>query len=168
MNDFKPMRRERQQLSDEETLQLLCQATSGVLSVLDEDGYPYGVPVSYVCHDNKLYIHSAVSGHKMDAIRHCDKASFTVICQDEVHPEIFTTFFRSVICLGRVHIIEDEVEKLETLRLLGERYCSGDEQGLEAEIEKSFRHLEMIAFEIEHITGKECIELTRARKKTEQ
>lgn len=38
-------------------------------------------------------------------MRHCDKASFTIICQDEIHPETFTTYFRSVICLGRVHII---------------------------------------------------------------
>ncbi len=168
MNDFKTMRRKRQQLSDEETIQLLRQATSGVLSVLDEDGYPYGVPLSYVYHDNKLYFHSALNGHKIDAVRHCDKASFTVISQDEVHPETFTTHFRSVICFGRVRIIEDETEKLTTLRLLGERYCPNDEKGLTAEIEKSFNHLEMIAFDIEHITGKECIELTRARKNTEQ
>ena len=155
------MRRKRQQLSDEETILLLRQATSGVLSLLDDDGYPYGVPLSYVYHENKLYFHSALSGHKIDAIRHCDKASFTVICQDEVHPETFTTHFRSVVCFGRVHIINNEEEKLATLRMLGERYCPNDEQSLDAEIKKSFNRLDMIAFEIEHITGKECIELTK-------
>lgn len=167
MHDFRAMRRKRQQLSDEETLLLLRQATSGVLSLLDDDGYPYGVPLSYVYHDNKLYFHSALSGHKIDAIRHCDKASFTVICQDEVHPETFTTHFRSVICFGRVHIINNEEEKLATIHLLGERYCPDDEQALEAEIQKSVNHMEMIAFEIEHVTGKECIELTRMRTSSE-
>ena len=168
MNNFKAMRRKRQQLSEEETILLLRQATSGVLSVLDEDGYPYGVPLSHVYHDGKLYFHSALSGHKIDAIRHCDKASFTVICQDEVHPETFTTHFRSVDCLGRIHIIDNENDKLAALRLLGERYCPNNEEGLDAEIEKYFNRLEMMAFGIEHITGKECIELTKARAKAGQ
>lgn len=168
MTSFQAMRRKRQQLSEDETTLLLRQATSGVLSVVDEDGYPYGVPLSYVYHDNKLFFHSALSGHKIDAIRHGDKASFTIICQDEIHPETFTTYFRSVICLGRVHIINNEKDKLAALRLLGKRYCPNDEEGLDAEIEKDFKHLEMIVFDIEHVTGKECIELTKARKNAER
>ena len=49
-----------------------------------------------------------MSGHKVDAIRRSDKASFCVIEQDDVQPEKYTTFFRSVIAFGRIHIIEDE------------------------------------------------------------
>ena len=89
MNELRNMRRKRQQLPEEETIYLLRHATSGVLSLLDESGYPYGVPISYVYDDNKLYFHSALNGHKIDAIRHSDKASFTIICKDEVHPETF-------------------------------------------------------------------------------
>ena len=102
MNELRNMRRKRQQLPEEETIYLLRHATSGVLSLLDESGYPYGVPISYVYDDNKLYFHSALNGHKIDAIRHSDKASFTIICKDEVHPETFTTYFRSVICFGHL------------------------------------------------------------------
>ena len=168
MTDFKEMRRKRQQLPEEEAISLLSQATSGVLSLLGSDGYPYGVPISYVYADNKLFFHSAVNGHKIDAIRHADKASFTIICKDEVHPETFTTHFRSVICFGHVRVIDDADEKLHALRLLGERYNPGDERALDEEIKKSGSHVAVIELDIEHITGKEAIELTSMRKEKQR
>ncbi len=160
---FTKMRRKRQQLSDEEAIELLRHATSGVLSVLDEKGYPYGVPISYVYDNNKLYFHSALNGHKIDAIRHADKATFTIICKDEIHPETFTTYFRSVICFGRVRLIEDETEKYQALYRLGKQYNPDDEEVLEAEIKKGGNHVAVIELAIEHITGKEAIELVKQR-----
>ena len=105
------MRRRRQQLPDSEALAILQNATSGTLALLGDNGYPYAVPISYVYHDGKLFFHSALAGHKVDAIRACDKASFCVIQQDDVRPEQYTTYFRSVIAFGRVHIVENEEEK---------------------------------------------------------
>ena len=163
MTHFAPMRRKRQQLPDDEALSLLGEATSGVLCLLDEQGYPYGVPLSYVYADGKLYFHSATKGHKIDAIRHADKASFTVVCKDEVHPETFTTHFRSVICFGRMRIVSEEKDKLMALRLLGRRYNPGDEQALDAEIQGSLSHVVVMELSIEHVTGKEAIELVRQR-----
>lgn len=157
------MRRKRQQLSQEETMSILCNATSGVLSVVDPNGYPYGVPLSHICIGDKIYFHSATSGHKIDAIRYCDKATFTVVAQDDVHPETFTTFFRSVICYGRVRIIEDDAEKRNALRMLGKRYNPVEEK-IRLEIDKDFNRVAVIEFQIEHITGKEAIELVRARQ----
>ncbi|MCR5313660.1 MAG: pyridoxamine 5'-phosphate oxidase family protein [Bacteroidaceae bacterium] len=158
------MQRISQQLSEYDTLDLLQRATSDVLSLIGDDGYPYGVPISYVYADGKLYFHSAKNGHKIDAIRNCDKASFTIIDADDIQPEQFTTFFRSVICFGKIHIIDDEAEKMRTIRLLSERYSPGREEALQHEIDKDFTHMCMISFEIEHITGKEAIELVRAKK----
>lgn len=164
MTDFRPMRRKRQLLSEEESIHVLHQSTSGVFSVLGDDGYPYGVPISYVYHEGKLFFHSALQGHKVDAVRNCDKATFTVISMDDVKPEKFTTYFRSVICFGRVHIITDEAEKMAALRLLAERYNPGDETRLQHEISKEFDRMLMIQFDIEQMTGKEAIELVRNKK----
>jgi nitroimidazol reductase NimA-like FMN-containing flavoprotein (pyridoxamine 5'-phosphate oxidase superfamily) len=161
MTDFRPMRRKRQLLSEEESVRILHQSTSGVLCVLGDDGYPYGVPISYVYHEGKLYFHSALQGHKVDAVRNCDKSTFTVISMDDVKPEKFTTYFRSVICFGRVHIITDETEKMTVLRLLAERYNPDDEAGLQLEISKGYSHLLMIQFDIEQMTGKQSIELMK-------
>ena len=83
--------------------------------------------------------------------------------QDDVQPKKYTTFFRSVIAFGRIHIIEDEQEKLETARMLGNRYNPNDEENLQKEIESGFARMLMIRFDIEHLTGKEAIELVRQR-----
>ena len=157
--EFRSMRRKRQQLSEEKSIGILQKSTAGTLALLGDNGYPYAVPISYVYADGKLYFHSALSGHKIDAIRNFDKASFCVIDQDEVHPEKYTTYFRSVIAFGRIHIIEDEQEKLETARLLGDRYNPNQEEALQNEIEKGLSRMVMIRFDIEHLTGKEAIEL---------
>jgi len=159
MSEFRDMRRKRQQLSESESIGILQKATSGTLALLGDNGYPYAVPISYVYHEGKLYFHSALSGHKVDAIRQCDKASFCVIEQDDVQPKKYTTFFRSVIAFGRIHVIEDETEKLSTARMLGNRYNPNDDESLKKEIEGGLSRMLMIRFDIEHLTGKEAIEL---------
>ena len=161
MSEFRDMRRKRQQLSESESIGILQKTTSGTLALLGDNGYPYAVPISYVYHEGKLYFHSALSGHKVDAIRQCDKASFCVIEQDDVQPKRYTTFFRSVIAFGRIHIIEDEAEKLSTARMLGNRYNPNDDESLKKEIESGLARMLMIRFDIEHLTGKEAIELVK-------
>ena len=146
-------------------------ATAGVLSVLGDGGYPYGVPLSYVYKDGCVYFHSAVEGHKIDAIRNEDKCSFTVIDQDEIHPDEYTTYFRSVIAFGRIHRLESMEDILHGLRLLGERYNPSDHAGLQHEIDKSVAmpggiahtRVAVLCMEIEHLSGKEAIELVRKK-----
>ena len=164
MSYFREMRRKRQQLSEAESIAILEKATSGILALLGDEGYPYAVPISFIYTDGKLYFHSALSGHKVDAIRQCDKASFCVIEQDDIQPEKYTTFYRSVIAFGRIHIIEEEQEKLETARLLGNRYNPNNEDRLRQELEKGLSRMLMIRFDIEHLTGKEAIELVKRKQ----
>ncbi len=161
------MRRFRQQLSKPECDHILSNATSGTLAVLGDNGYPYAVPISHVYADDKLYFHSAITGHKVDAIRQCDKASFCVIAADDVHPSEFTTYFKSVIAFGRIHIIETEGERLHAARLLGERFNPGDADGLKKELNRFFSHMLLLRMDIEHISGKEAIELRKKRKPLE-
>lgn len=161
--EFRAMRRHRQQLSDEESIGILKKATSGTLALLGDGGYPYAVPISYVYNDGKLYFHSAMSGHKVDAIRSCEKASFCVIDQDGVRPAEYTTYFRSVIAFGRIRIVEDEAEKLAIARILGNRYNPNQEEALQKELEHGLARMLAIRLDIEHLTGKEAIELVRKR-----
>ena len=165
MSEFRAMRRKRQQLSEEESVAILKKATAGTLALLGDNDYPYAVPLSYVYQEGRIYFHSALDGHKVDAIRKCDKASFCVIEQDDVQPEKYTTFFRSVIAFGRIRIIEDEHEKLETARMLGNRYNPNHDEALQKEIEGGLSRMLMIRFDIEHLTGKEAIELVRQHQK---
>ena len=75
--------------------------------------------------------------------------------------EFRAIYFRSVIAFGRIHIIEDEQEKLATARLLGDRYNPNQEKALQKELEKGLSRMVMIRFDIEHLTGKEAIELVK-------
>lgn len=137
--EIRKMRRFRQQLTKSECDAILSKATSGTLALLGDEGYPYAVPMSYVYADGKLYFHSAKNGHKVDAIRRCDKASFCVIAADDVHSSEFTTYFQSLIAFGKIQIIESEEERTYAASLLGTKYNPGDEAGLQKELEKAFR-----------------------------
>lgn len=161
--EFRKMRRSRQQLSKSECEDILETATSGTLALLGDNGYPYAVPLSHVYDDGKIYFHSALSGHKVDAIMHCDKASFCVVAADDVHPSEFTTYFGSVIAFGRIHIVEEDDEKLHAAVLLGSRFNPDDAEELRKEIAKGFSRMLVLRFDIEHLSGKEAIELTKTR-----
>ena len=158
------MRRNRQQLSREECERILGRCTSGVLALAGDGGYPYAVPLSYVYADGAIIFHSAMQGHKVDAIRRDSRCSFCVIEQDEVKPAEFTTYFRSVIAFGRISMLENTDEKVQALRLLGRRYSPGDESGLQHEIDKSLDHVLLLRLDIDHLSGREAIELAKTRK----
>lgn len=159
---FREMRRKRQILSQEDCAEILTQGTSGVLALLGDGGYPYAVPLSYVYHNEKLYFHCAQSGHKIDAIRATPKASFCVIGKDHIVPQEYTTYFRSVIAFGTIRILEDEAEKREAVRALAIRYAPEDSaEHRDAEIEREWKQLCLLEFSIDHLSGKEAIELVK-------
>lgn len=158
------MRRRRQSLPADECLSMLQAASSGVLALAGDEGYPYAVPLSFASlPDGTVYFHSATEGHKIDALRHCDKASFCVIGQDEVVPDEFTTYFRSVVIFGRIAIVDNPTERIAALRLLAEKYAHGDEPGFRREIDKDAGRVCILRLTPEQITGKEAIELTAHR-----
>jgi len=157
---FREMRRFKQQISAEECAAVLDRATSGVLAVHGDDGYPYAVPLSFVYTDGKIYFHCAKTGHKMDAILSDDKVSFCVIDKDEIVPEEFTTYFRSVIAFGRAAVVEDPVEKRRVLHMLAEKYSpSMPQSAAEKEIGGSFAAVRIVGITVEHMTGKAAREL---------
>ncbi|HIZ39404.1 MAG TPA: pyridoxamine 5'-phosphate oxidase family protein [Candidatus Anaerobutyricum stercoris] len=163
---FREMRRKKQQLTQEETMVILREGTSGVLSLTGDEGYPYGVPLSYVYDGDKLYFHCAKEGHKIDAIRKNPKASFCVIAQDEIVPEKYTTCYRSVIAFGSVRILENEGEKRRAIEELALKYAPEDsEENRQNYIEKDWEPLCMLEMTVEHLSGKEAIELVRRKQK---
>lgn len=161
---FRSMRRYNQQLSPEECAEILARGSSGVLAVTGDDGYPYAVPMSYACQDGALWFHGATSGHKLDAISRCDKVSFCVIDMDDVQPEKLTTVYRSVIVFGRAKILDDERQIARGARILGEKFLPDGHDRVESEIAQSMPRLTVIRLDIEHMTGKEGVELTAKKK----
>ncbi len=156
---FQKMRRFKQELNQNEIERILQFNTSGVLALIDSNGYPYSVPISYVYSNGKIYFHSAKSGHKIDAIKNCKKATFCIIDKDDVMPEKYTTFYKSVIAFGKVEIVNDREETLSAIAELGEKYYPNHDVELRQEIDKNINRFLIIRLKIEHITGKQAIEL---------
>ena len=157
---FHKMRRNIQQLSQEEAEAVLLRGSAGVLALMGDKAFPYAVPISYVYDGEHIYFHSAPAGHKIDAIERNPNASFAVIDQDEVIPEKYTTAYRSVIVFGSIRIIGDDAEKLAAIRKLAVKYAPDNtEQQHAAEIDGAWSRFCMLEMSIAHMTGKQAIEL---------
>ena len=156
---MREMRRKNQALTKAECEAILDAGSCGVLALTGDGGYPYAVPLSYVYADNAVYFHCATAGHKLDAVRSDPRASFCVVGRDTVVG--FTTLYLSVILFGRVRIVENATEKLAALKSLARKYAPGDEQGADNEIAGAADHACVLTFEIERMTGKQAVELSR-------
>ena len=168
---FREMRLKRQALDEGTCREILKDGSIGVLSVAGDDGYPYGVPLNYVYDEQagKIYFHSARDGHKLDAIRREPKASFCVIDEDRVVAREYTTHFRSVIAFGQVRELTDEQEKRAAIEKLALRYAPQDsEDNRQRAIEQDWKPLCMLEMTVEHLSGKEAIELIREEASREE
>ena len=152
---FREMLRKKQQLTQEACIEILKKEPRGVLSVLGDDGYPYGMPMNhYYCEeDGNIYFHSGKNGHRVDALKHCDKASFCVYDGGFRREGEWAMNISSVIVFGRIEMIEDQEQIYKIARLLSYKFTN-DEEYIEREIQKSGPGTMMFALVPEHMTGK--------------
>ena len=152
---FRKMRRFNQQISDLECIEIVKNTKRGVLSLIGDDGYPYGIPIShyYSEEDGKIYFHGAKVGHKIDAIKAYDKVSFCVYDQGYRKEGEWALNINSVVVFGRIHLVEDE----EKARMICTRLCqkfTDDEEYLQKELTNAFPRVQCLELTIEHMTGK--------------
>lgn len=153
---FRKMRRFKQQLPAEECIEILTREKRGVLSVLGDNDYPYGVPLNhyYNAENGKLYFHCAMAGHKLDAIRACDKVSYCIIGEGRHEDGVsWSLTYHSVIVFGRMKVLDDHETALHLARLLGEKFTQ-DASYLDHEVQHAGPRMLMLELTPEHITGK--------------
>lgn len=156
--EFKRMRRSEREIPESEAIAVLNRATHGVMAVSGDGGYPYAVPVSFVFSAEKIYIHSAAEGHKIDAIKRDGRVSFCVVDEDGVIPEKYTTAYRSAIVFGRARIVENEDEKAAAMEQLSLKYYpGGDAEERRMKISAAMKRLAVIEITAEHISGKSSL-----------
>lgn len=157
------MRRFRQALPADISKQILSECSSGVLSLNDSDGQPYGVPLNYVYDATSeiIYFHSAKAGHKIESIGEGCICSFCVIGMDKIVPDEFTSYFRSVIVNGYIYPVTNDGERQMALRLLCDKYSPGIDSS--NEINKCINHVCILRLDIKAISGKQAIELVPQR-----
>ena len=152
---FREMRRFKQQISDEECIRILKEQPRGVLSMLGDNGYPYGIPLDhwYSEADNKLYFHCAKIGHKIDAVTACDKVSYCVMDEGYRKDGEWALYIHSVVIFGRIRIVKDEEKKREICTNLVRKFTD-DEAYLQRELTNAFPRVSCLELTIEHMSGK--------------
>lgn len=152
---FREMRRFKQQLPMEDCIALLQEEKRGVLSVLGDEGYPYGMPMNfwYEPENGKIYFHTAKAGHLQDAIAGCDKVSFCIYDRGYRREGEWAWNVKSVIVFGRIRIVEDPAVVETMTRRLGCKYTD-DSEYVEREIRISTKNVRCLELTPEHITGK--------------
>jgi len=147
------MRRKDREISQQETVELLDKAEYGVLSTVNKNGQPYGIPLSYVYKDNAIYFHCAVEGQKLDNITNNAKVSFCIIGSTTVLPETFGTLYESAVVFGMAREVH-ESERHKALVWLLEKYCSDFMEGGLQYIESKNKVTKVIKIDISRVSGK--------------
>lgn len=152
---FRPMRRIKQQLSPKECISILKNEVRGVLSVLGDNEYPYGIPINfyYLENDNKIYFHGAKEGHKIDSIKKHDKVSFCVYDKGVLADGKIGLNYKSVIVFGKLKPLNDKEKSINICRLLANQF-GFDKNYIEDEIKNFAKHVIVLELTPEHISGK--------------
>ena len=153
--EFRPMRRFKQQIREEECIRVLMTEKRGVLSMIGENGYPYGIPLNHWFNpdDGKLYFHGAKTGHKIDAIAQNNKVSYCVYDAGFRRDGEWALNVNSVVVFGRISLVTDE----KKARVIGINLCrkfTDDEEYIQKEIRNALPRVQCLELTIDHMTGK--------------
>ena len=156
---FRPIRKKKNELSAEDTKQILREARRGVLAVNGEDGYPYAIPINFIYDETagRIYFHSSRTGYKLDAIKVCDKVCFTAYGTEIVREEAWAPYMRSAVVFGRCRLLESTPETMALLKRFAMKYYPDVALADQAILEGG-RAVRMCEIEIEHLSGKEVQE----------
>lgn len=152
---FRELIRKKQQLSEAECIEILKKEKRGVLSVIGDDGYPYGSPMNHFYNDSDgcIYFHSAKFGHRIDAIKNCDKVSFCVYDEGVRNEGEWALNINSVIVFGKIRLIEEIELVTAAVTKLSYKFTD-DEEYIQREIRSAAHKTMLLRLEPEHICGK--------------
>ena len=152
---FRRMRRFKQELSKKECIEILKGEPRGVLSMIGDDGYPYGIPMDHWYDEvsGKIYFHGAKEGHKIDAIKACDKVSYCVYDQGYRKDGEWALNIKSVVVFGQIHPVTDTETAMKACRNLCLKFTD-DQAYIEHELTHSGSRVLCLELTPEHMTGK--------------
>lgn len=126
-----------------------------MFATINEDGTPYGLPMSFAYEEGIIYMHGAkAEGQRITNVKNRAKASFTVIANTELLPESFATRYMSAIAFGNASVVESDEEKRKGLEALIRKYSSAYlEKGMKY-IDAAIDQVYVIKLEVNELTGK--------------
>lgn len=170
------MRRKDREMNREFGLEVIDKSRYGVISMINEDNEPYGIPLSIVRDENILYFHSAMDGRKVKVFEKNSNVSVAFIGETKI-PEnytkdeldeivkdeskavllissVFTTQYESAVVKGKVKLVEDEEEKIKAMKLICEKYTPTKMDYFNIAIKAGLKKANVYGIEIEEITAK--------------
>lgn len=148
------MRRKDRELSEERALRIVDSCEWASISMIDEEGMPYCIPMSIVRDNEYMYFHGSTDGKKTDSLRANPNVCVVCVGDTEQLPYEFTTTYESAIITGKAEPITDEAEKIHALRVLCLRYAAVNMENFDAAVKKNLAYTALWKIKIEHITGK--------------
>lgn len=152
---FRELQRKNKELSSEKCIEILTNEKRGVLSVIGDNGYPYGMPMNHFYNeqDGDIYFHCGRNGHRIDSLKKNNKASFCVYDSGTVSEGEWALAINSVIVFGKVEIIDD-AQTISDISYKLSRKFTDDEEYIKNEIECFSHETLILKMRVEHICGK--------------
>lgn len=121
------MRKASRQMDAAFALEVFDKAPYVTVSMMREDGRPYGLPLSLVRTDeNTFYFHCAMEGEKLDCIAHNPTVFLSAVtrCAPTVGPKdgSFSLQYKSATAIGKAEMVTNKEEKIEALRAICQRF----------------------------------------------
>lgn len=152
---FRELMRKNKQLSEQQCVEVLKKETRGVLSVIGENGYPYGMPMNhwYDEEDGSIYFHCGNVGHRLEALQKDSRVSFCTYDKGYKEEGQWAWKVRSVIAFGRIEILDDRKLIEEITTKLSAKFTD-DEEYVRREIEQAGHRTLLLRLTPEHLCGK--------------
>ena len=166
------MRRKDRQLSDEDALEIVDDCEYATISLIDDEGEIFSIPISIVREGMSIFIHGARSGMKSELLK--DGRDVTMVCVSYNHvpqpsqaefeaikddgralgSKIFTTEYKSAILKTKVYEITGDERKIHALKILCEKYTPRYMSGFDTAIKASLDITRIYEFKIQSMSAK--------------
>lgn len=139
---MRKMRKSDRKKDAEWAFEVFDKAPYITVSMMRPDGIPYGLPLNLVRKDEMtFYFHCAAEGEKIDCLKHNPPDSLSAVSKCtpafEEDKNNFTEHYHSAIAIGNAELVTDDIEKIDALRLLCERFLPKYMQYFDEAIAKS-------------------------------
>jgi uncharacterized protein len=160
MSGLPQVRRADKLMTDVRAREVLERGFCGRLATVGEDGWPYCVPLLYVCMEGDIFVHNTrAKGHLRTNVDHEPRVCFEVDEPGEVFPYgrfecDSTVAYASVIAFGRIRVVEDRLLRQRFFNALMAKYAK---QGWERpkEFYPRIDQITLYAIAVESLSGKE-------------
>ena len=156
---FRELSRKNKELTKERCIEILITEKRGVLSVIGDSEYPYGMPMNhfYNADDKSIYFHSGKSGHRIDSLKTHNKVSFCTYTKGYKNDGEWALNIESVIVFGEIEIIDD-IKRIKEITEKLSRKFTDDEEYISKEIDSFADKTLLLKLTPEHICGKKITE----------